>query len=111
MAQANLGALYATGQGVPEDHAQALQWFRKAAEKGNAPAQSNLGLLYAKGQGTPKDYVEAEKWLILAAARTSGDSRNDIVTARDAVARALTPVQLAEAQKRAREWTEAFERK
>src|SRR3989442_15463719 len=46
-AQFNLGWLYHDGRGVPQDYAQARQWYEKAAAQGNAPAQSNLGWLYA----------------------------------------------------------------
>ena len=51
--QSNLGAIYANGQGVPQDSAQAVAWFRKAAEQGDADAQNNLGNAYAIGQGVP----------------------------------------------------------
>jgi uncharacterized protein len=37
-AQYNLGLLYAQGQGVPQDDGQAIQWFRRAADQGYAPA-------------------------------------------------------------------------
>jgi hypothetical protein len=30
-AQSNLGLMYAKGQGVPQDYAEAVRWFRKAA--------------------------------------------------------------------------------
>lgn len=55
--------------------------------------------------------MEAHKWLSLAAARSSGDDQKRFTAERDAVAKKMTPDQLAEAQKRAREWTEAFDRK
>jgi uncharacterized protein len=32
-AQTNLGAMYLGGQGVPQDYATALTWYRKAADK------------------------------------------------------------------------------
>lgn len=35
-AQLNLGWMYANGQGVRQDDAQAAQWFRKASEQGDA---------------------------------------------------------------------------
>ena len=43
------------GEGVPKDYKQAVYWFRKAADQGNAGAQYNLGAMYAKGEGVPKD--------------------------------------------------------
>ena len=38
-AQFNLGVRYATGEGVPQDDAEAVQWYRLAAEQGLANAQ------------------------------------------------------------------------
>ena len=55
------------GQGVPQDYAEAVKWYRKAADQGYAAAQTNLGLMYAHGQGVPQDYVEAVKWYRKAA--------------------------------------------
>jgi len=43
VAQYNLGVMYAHGEGVSEDDAQAVHWYRKAAEQGVARAQVNLG--------------------------------------------------------------------
>ena len=45
-AQYILGVGYYHGQGVPQDRTQALNWFRKAAERGIADAQYSLGLMY-----------------------------------------------------------------
>ncbi|MCX8500811.1 MAG: sel1 repeat family protein [Alphaproteobacteria bacterium] len=47
--QVLLGAAYALGRGVPQDYAEAVSWFRKAAEQGNALAQYSLGAIYKKG--------------------------------------------------------------
>lgn len=109
--QYNLGSAYDSGKGVPQDYGQAVVWFRKAAEQGLPDAQHNLGNLYDDGQGVPQDYVEAHKWLNLAAARASGADQKQFADGRDDVAKRMTPDQLSEAQKRAREWMEAFERR
>lgn len=61
-AQSSLGFMYATGQGVPLNHAEAAKWYRLAADQGRAPAQYNLGRMYAKGEGVTRDAVEAVKW-------------------------------------------------
>ncbi|MGD0650367.1 MAG: trypsin-like peptidase domain-containing protein [Verrucomicrobiia bacterium] len=66
-AQYNLGVCYDNGQGVPQDHAEAVKWFRKAAEQGEAMAQVKLGLCYHNGEGVTKDYQEAVKWYRKAA--------------------------------------------
>jgi TPR repeat protein len=54
--------MYDNGLGVPEDDAEAVKWYRKAAEQGNASAQYYLGFMYANGEGVPQDDAEAEKW-------------------------------------------------
>jgi TPR repeat protein len=41
--------MYDTGNGVRQDDAEALKWYRKAAEQGSAPAQDSLGEMYARG--------------------------------------------------------------
>jgi TPR repeat protein len=64
-------------------------------------------MMYAGGMGVPKDYVQAHMWLNLAAARfpASETKKRDIaVENRDDVATKMTPAQIAEAQKLAREW-------
>ena len=66
-AQYNLGLMYANGQGVRQDYAEAVRWFRKTAEQGLAKAQYNLGLSYAQGQGVSQDYVQAVRWYRKAA--------------------------------------------
>jgi TPR repeat protein len=46
---------------------EAVKWYRKAAEQGDATAQYSLGLMYYNGKGVPKDDVEAVKWYRKAA--------------------------------------------
>ena len=104
-AQYNLGIMYYKGQGVPRDDAEALQWFRKAAEQGYAKAQYNLGVMYGNGRGVPQDYAQAHMWFNLAASRfPPGEDRDQSVKNRDIVAKRMTPAQISEAQKLAREW-------
>ena len=45
-AQYNLGLIYFKGEGVPKNDAEAVKWFRKAADQGHAKAQFNQGLMY-----------------------------------------------------------------
>ena len=35
-AQSNLGVMYDNGKGVPENDAEAVKWYRKAADQGHA---------------------------------------------------------------------------
>ena len=63
-----LGECYEKGfGGVPQDEKQAVEWYRKAAEAGNALAMYNLGWMYAKGRGVPQDEKQAVEWLHKAA--------------------------------------------
>ena len=78
-----------------------MQWFRKAADQGDASAQFNLGVMYANGSGTAGDLIEAYKWLTLAAAAAKGDEQQRYATARDTLARSMTPEQLSQARLRA----------
>jgi uncharacterized protein len=66
-AQFNLGIMYEYGQGVLQDHKEAVKWYRKSAEQGFPQAQFNLGNMYSDGQGVPQDYREAVKWYRKAA--------------------------------------------
>ncbi len=99
-AQYNLGILYFNGEGVPKDYQQALRWFRLAADQGEALAQTKIAIMYDEGQGVPQNFVQAHKWYNLAA--TNGDK--PAAELRDALANQMTPAQIAEAQKLAREW-------
>ena len=74
--------------------------WRQRAEQGDACAQASLGFAYYLGHGVTQDYVEAHKWFNLSAA--AGDT--EAGETRDFVAKEMTPEQLAEAQRLAREW-------
>ena len=108
-AQFNLGVMYDRGRGVAQNYAEAVRWYRLAVDQGLAAAQYNLGFMYDRGRGVPLDFVEALKWVNLAAARAAGDRQQDYAEARDALAKIMTPAQVAEAQKRAMEWQAAFD--
>jgi TPR repeat protein len=108
-AQYNLGVMHDTGQGVPQDYVEAAAWYRKAADQGYANAQFNLGVSYAIGQGVPQDYVETHKWHNLAAFRTSAENQTKYAEDRDRVANLMTPTQIADAQRLAREWQATFD--
>ena len=102
--------MYANGEGVPQDYAEAVKWYRLAVEQGNALAQRNLGIMYYNGHGVPQDYVRAHMWLNLAASRypaTVKKDREEAARDRDRVARLLSPEALARAQRMAREWRPA----
>ena len=99
-AQFFLGIMYRFGHGVPKDHAEAAEWYRLAAEQGHASPQFSLGVMYAKGTGVPQDYVLAHMWFYLAEAAGHEYAVRD----RDHAAGLMTPDQIAEARRLAREW-------
>ena len=110
-AQFNLGLRYDNAQ----DYAEALRWYRLGAEQGQFAAMRNLGLMYAEGRGVPQDDVQAHMWINLAASRLSAAAarrgiRDGIVKLRDGVENRMTPAQITEAQRLAREWDEAHPR-
>ena len=52
---------------MPQNDAEAVRWYRLAAEQGHAGAQGLLGVMYADGRGVPQDNAEAARWFRLAA--------------------------------------------
>lgn len=85
----------------------AMQKFQPLAEQGNAEAQFYLGVMFAKGQGVVRDDVQAYMWYDLAASRLPpGELRTRAMEGRDTVEEGMTPAQIAEARKLAREWQE-----
>ncbi len=97
-AQYNLGFMYKNGQGVVQDYKEAVKWYRKSAEQGNALAQSNLGFMYDNGQGVVQDFVRAHMWYNLGGSNGNKTGSKN----RDLIAKEMTPAQIAEAQKLAR---------
>jgi TPR repeat protein len=70
--------MYSNGKGVPEDDAEAVKWYRKAAEQGHEFAQYNLGLMYANGRGVAADKNEARKWYRKAAEQGHAEAQYDL---------------------------------
>jgi TPR repeat protein len=53
---------YDEGNGLPKDPEQAVRWYRKAAEAGDAPSMTRLAAALAKGRGVKKDEAQATMW-------------------------------------------------
>ena len=87
-----------TPEQIAEAQHQAREW---AAEQGYAKAQYALGLVYENGTGVRQDYVEAHMWYNLAAAQGDMEASGN----RDRIAKQMTADQIAEAQRRARDWS------
>ena len=99
-AQVNLGTLYFLGYGASESDQEALFWFRNAAEQGDALAFAKLGRMYELGRGVSQDLIQAHMWYNRSAAH--GEKRAAEI--RDALAKQMTPAQIAAAQRLAVEW-------
>ena len=54
--------MYYNGYGVRQDYAEAVKWYRQAAEQGHAEAQYNLGEMYHNGQGVHQDLHLSKEW-------------------------------------------------
>ena len=102
-AQTALGIVYAAGDGAPQNFGEAFTWLSRAAEQGDMRAQVLLGQMFYRGLGVPQNFEQAYIWVDVAASRFTGDGRREVLQLRDALARLLTPEQLARAQGRALE--------
>lgn len=67
VAQNNLGQMYFSGLGEPQDYAEAARWFERSAKQGNDLGQFNLGKMYCIDKGVSVDEFKVVKWLTLAA--------------------------------------------
>ena len=61
-AQLFYGRFLCKGIGTALDPAEAVEWFRKAADQDCPAAYYELGVCYENGEGVERDLVEAETW-------------------------------------------------
>jgi uncharacterized protein len=109
-AATSLATKYRDGHGVPASLDQAFRWFLRAAELGNVAAMTEVGVLYAAGNGVAQDDMSAYMWLDLATRYAGGEDREFVLMDREGVAQRLNARQIAEAERRANEWTPAAPR-
>lgn len=77
--QCALGEFYANGTfGVAQNIAEAVKWYRRAAEQNQAEAQYNLGICYSKGEGVVEDQMEALKWYRKAAEQNCAEAQHGL---------------------------------
>ena len=62
-----VGSMYLTGRGVNKDVDKALDWTRRAVNKGNPRAMYNLGVMYKQGLGVDKNIEKAIEYFMKAA--------------------------------------------
>ena len=80
-AQTRIGTAYFHGEGVAQDYALALSWFRRGAANGHASAQTNLAVMLADGIGAPRNPQEAMRWLNEALPRGEANTFNTLANA------------------------------
>ena len=108
--QYQLALRYANGDGVARDYAEAVTWYRRAAEQGVAFAQFNLGVRYANGQGIERDLLQAYRWFSVAAQGLLGQEAETARRRRDSIKAQLSSEQLARAEQLVRDWRPTPER-
>ena len=92
-AQLSVGVMLSKGDGVKQNHEEAVMWWRKSAEQtsvtcdltgeagewNNGDACVKLGIAYEKGNGVKKvDYHEAMKWYCKAAEQETIEFQGEI---------------------------------
>lgn len=106
-AQVELARMYREGHGVSQDFAKSFYWSVKAAEAGDVGAQLQVADSLAYGHGVKRDPVEAYKWYEISLLYWGSLA----VNARDLLAEAMSPEQIATAKQRAQATIDARGRK
>jgi TPR repeat protein len=97
--------MYFQGEGVPENYAEAMKWWTKAAEQGDANDRYFVGAMSLNitpdlpGEPIRDDFVTAYMWLSLA--KTEG--HKNAATTLDRIKKQMTPAQITKAQELAAE--------
>jgi TonB family protein len=63
---------------VTQDYGQAMTWYHKAADQGDAGGQTGIGWLYENGFGVTQDYSEALTWYLEAADKGDSPAQNNV---------------------------------
>ncbi|MEN9683215.1 MAG: hypothetical protein RIQ99_427 [Pseudomonadota bacterium] len=98
----------ATSPADPHDAGLLVARCLAAAAQGDASAYFDLGVAYSTGShGVNSDLIEAHKWFNLAAVAGHGEAQ----LCRAEIADEMTAREIAEAQRRARQWLAAETRR
>ncbi len=74
-----LAAAYQYGEGVTRNPAEAVKWYRRAAEQGHeGGTEPSFGGMYDEGEGVPQDFSEALKWYRRAAEQGDSYAQNKL---------------------------------
>lgn len=98
-AQRRVAQMYVEGKGTPRDYSQAINWYRKSAEKGDLGALLELGEVYEMNSvhGSP----ELAYAMYAIGASLGGQLSTEH---RDRLEKTLTPIQLQAAQQLSASW-------
>ncbi len=109
-AQYNLGILYSTGEGTPKNYKKARKWFLKAAKQNHEKAQYALGELYRLGKGVSENNIKAYTWFYIADknGNPKAPKAKEKLSKETNKKTEITPAQITEAQRRAKEWFEKY---
>ncbi|KAL1962530.1 hypothetical protein VTN77DRAFT_9405 [Rasamsonia byssochlamydoides] len=61
-AAGHIGLMYLRGEGVEQNFATALTWFRRGVANGDPLCQHEIGLMYLHGYGVPQDAYKASSY-------------------------------------------------
>ena len=95
----NIGSMYYIGEGVYQNYKSALIWYKRAAKLRDARALRKLGMMYNQGLGTTKNNIRSYMWFALSDLQNDNKAKINI----NSVSKRMTPSEIAEAQKLARE--------
>ena len=105
-AQYQMAVRYHTGEDVPQDDGQAMQWFLRAAEQGHVDAQAHLGAYYWAGRGVPQDLSKAYVWSAIAMAQGDENSKSRL----EGLSSQMTRAQVSAARQQAEVWIRTHSR-
>ena len=94
------------GDGAAIDAAEAVSWFRKAAENGDAKALYQLAVCYHLGKGVPQSAEETLDWLQKAEARGHRSALLNQFNQEKADREAAEQARLAEERRREEAWNQ-----
>jgi TPR repeat protein len=92
-----VGSIYDFGQGVPQDDAEAVKWYERAAEQGSAKGQYQAGAVYARSAQI-KDPVQGYKWLTIAARSLASGPQGGVTADQATTLRTLLQGEMSEAE-------------
>jgi TPR repeat protein len=111
-AQCNLSILYDNGLDdngyvVEANRPRAVRWLLASAEQGLPRAQVKLAEVYADGPDISGSHATACGWFLLAAMGLRGIHLRNAQSGYERIASHLTPAQIAQARRFARDWSPA----